>query len=123
MQLNNIMAKAKKSNSKKLDAKKAYNSSDKAHFRESKKWKDFRKALIERDKVDYITKSKLNARANCHHVDMSSDNYEDLSHPENFVMLNKRTHVMIHMLFTYYKKDPAILDRIKYLLDRMVELN
>lgn len=117
------MAKTKKAALKKLDAKKAYNSKDKAHFRESQKWKDFRKALIERDKIDYITKSKLNARANCHHLDMSSENYEDLSHPENFVMLNKRTHTMLHMLFTYYKKDPEILDRIKYLLDRMVELN
>lgn len=123
------MAKKKTSSKKeekkdeKKETKKTYNSAEKAQFRRSDKWRRFRESLMERDKKDYITNSKLNAKANCHHLDMSSEHYEDLSDPDHFIMLNKRTHTMIHQLFCYYRKDPSILDRIKEILDKMVELN
>jgi hypothetical protein len=122
------MAKAKTKNTnkkptKKTNKKEEYNSADKKAFRESEEWKNFRKEKFEETKVDYITQRRLQSRANLHHLDLSSENYEDLSHPENFILLNKHTHQMIHMLYTYYKNDPWILDRIKEVLDRMVELN
>ena len=102
---------------------KKYTSADKASFRRSPEWKAFRESLIKRDKKDFITGSTLNKKANCHHLDMSEENYEDLSNPDNFIMLNKRTHTLIHTLFSYYKKDSKILDRIKMILDKMIELN
>lgn len=115
--------KAKTTKKKVMETKKTYNSAAKAEFRRSDKWRKFRESLMKRDKKDYITNSRLNPRANCHHLDMSSEHYEDLSNPDHFIMLNKRTHTMIHMLFSYYRKDPTILDRIKKILDEMVELN
>ena len=99
------------------------NSTEKAQFRRSAEWKLFRKSLLEQEDQDYITQSKLNKKANCHHLDMSDENYTDLSNPDHFIMLNKKTHTMIHQLFSYYKKDPHVLDRIKDVLDRMMELN
>jgi hypothetical protein len=121
------MAKAKTKNTNKKSTKKTtkkeYNSADKRAFRESEEWKNFRKEKFEETKVDYITQRRLQPKANLHHLDLSSENYEDLSHPENFLLLNKTTHRMIHMLYTYYKNDPWILDRIKEVLDKMVELN
>lgn len=119
------MAKTKNTSKKaiKKTTKKEYNSADKRAFRETDEWKEFRKEKFEETKVDYITQRRLQPKANLHHLDMSSENYEDLSHPENFILLNKRTHQMIHMLYTYYKNDPWILDRIKEVLDKMVELN
>lgn len=49
--------------------------------------------------------------------------YDDLTQRENFIPLNSKSHDCIHFLFDYYRKDPAILDRLKNILDRMVELN
>ena len=53
---------------------------------------------------------------------MAAENYDQLIE-ENFVALNKQTHETLHFLFRYYQKDPAILDRLKTVLDRMNELN
>lgn len=53
---------------------------------------------------------------------MSAENYDQLTE-ENFIALNKQTHETIHALFRYYKNDKDILNRIKQVLDKMVELN
>ena len=95
----------------------------KAKFRQSKEWKEFRKRIFDKqDGKDIITGKKLYRGYNCHHLDMSSENYDKLIE-ENFVALNKNTHDALHFLFRYYQKDPAILDRLKTFLDKMVELN
>lgn len=119
------MAKTKNTSKKitKKTTKKEYNSADKRAFRETDEWKEFRKEKIEEAKIDYITQRKLQPKANLHHLCMKDESYEDLSNRDNFIPLNKHTHQMIHMLYTYYKNDPWILDRIKEVLDKMVELN
>ena len=95
----------------------------KAKFRKSKEWKEFRKRIFDKqDGKDTITGKKLYKGYNVHHLDMSEANYDKLTE-ENFVALNKQTHEALHFLFRYYQKDPAILDRLKTVLDRMNELN
>ena len=95
----------------------------KAKFRQSKEWKEFRERMFEKQGgKDTITGKKLCRGYNVHHLDMSTENYNQLIE-ENFVALNKQTHETLHFLFRYYQKDPAILDRFKEVLDRMNELN
>ena len=95
----------------------------KAKFRQSKEWKEFRKRMFEKqDGKDIITGKKLCKGYHVHHLDLSAENYDQLTE-ENFVALNKQTHETLHFLFRYYQKDPTILDRLKNVLDRMNELN
>ena len=95
----------------------------KAKFRQSKEWKEFRKRMFEKQGgKDTITGKKLCKGYNVHHYDMSAENYEQLIE-ENFIAVNKTTHETIHALFRYYKNDKDILNRIKQVLDKMVELN
>ena len=95
----------------------------KAKFRQSKEWKEFRKRIFDKqDGKDVITGKKLYKGFNCHHLDMSAENYDQLIE-ENFIAVNKTTHETIHALFRYYQKDPTVLDRLKTTLDRMNELN
>ena len=95
----------------------------KAKFRQSKEWKEFRKKIFDKqDGKDIITGKKLYKGYNTHHLDMSAENYDKLTE-ENFIAVNKTTHDALHFLFRYYQKDPAILDRLKTVLDRMSELN
>ena len=56
-------------------------------------------------------------------MNQDEETYEDLSAPGNFVALNRYTHKMLHYFFTYYKKDRAVLDRLKKMMDEMIELN
>ena len=95
----------------------------KAKFRQTKAWKEFRKRIFDKqDGKDIITGKPLRKCYNCHHLDMSAENYDQLTE-ENFIALNKQTHEALHFLFRYYQKDPTILDRLKTVLDRMKELN
>lgn len=95
------------------------NSDKKSKFRQSKEWKEFRKRMFEKQGgKDTITGKKLCRGYNVHHLDMSAENYDQLIE-ENFVALNKQTHETLHFLFRYYQKDPAILDRLKTVLDIM----
>lgn len=95
----------------------------KSKFRASKEWKTFRIKVAEKqDKKDIITGKPLIKGYNCHHLDMSPENYDSLTE-ENFIAVNKATHEALHFLFRYYKNDKDILNRIKQVLDKMVELN
>ena len=95
----------------------------KAKFRQTKVWKEFRKRIFNKqDGKDIITGKKLYKGFNCHHLDMSAENYDQLIE-ENFIAVNKQTHDALHFLFRYYQKDPTVLDRLKEVLDRMNELN
>ena len=95
----------------------------KAQFRQTKVWKEFRKRIFNKqDGKDIITGKKLYKGFNCHHLDMSAENYDQLIE-ENFIAVNKQTHDALHFLFRYYQKDPTVLDRLKEVLDRMNELN
>ncbi len=96
----------------------------KTKFRSSKAWKEFcHKKYTEQKGVDPITLKKLYKGCNTHHMDLNEKHYKDLSNPNHFYTLNKNTHRWVHEIFNYYKADPAILDRLKKLLDEMVEIN
>ena len=98
-------------------------SEKKSKFRASKEWKTFRIKVAEKqDKKDIITGKPLIKGYNCHHLDMSPENYDSLTE-ENFIAVNKATHEALHFLFRYYKNDKDVLDRMKQVLDKMVELN
>lgn len=70
----------------------------KSKLRRSREWKEFRKKLIAKQKIDTITGKKLTAGCNCHHLDLNSNHYSDLKE-ENFVVLNRQSHEIIHFLF------------------------
>lgn len=96
----------------------------KAKFRSSKKWKSFKHEIsVRQGERDYITGAKLRKYAALHHADLDPDNYQDLSNPHNFYYLNNGCHDVVHYLFTYYKKDSKVLERLQEVLDRMKELN
>lgn len=98
-------------------------SEKKSKFRQSKEWRAFRVKIAEKqDKKDIITGKPLRKGYNCHHLNMDADNYDKLIE-ENFIAVNKNTHETLHFLFRYYKNDKDVLDRIKQILDKMVELN
>lgn len=97
---------------------------NKRNFRASRKWKDFRhKIYVKQGGLCYITHKKLNKYANLHHIDLDEKNYENLSIEENFVFVNKMMHGVIHDLYRYFVNDEEVLDRIKYVLIRMKEVN
>ena len=95
----------------------------KAEFRKTKEWREFRKKIFDKQEgKDVITGKKLYKGYNVHHCDMSAENYNKLIE-ENFIAANKTTHEALHFLFRYYKNDKDILNRIKQVLEKMVELN
>lgn len=101
------------------------NAAERKKFRYTETWKNFRKRLIVKQKVDPITGSKLGKLANCHHMDLDDEHYTDVSDESHFVMLNKLSHDVVH--FFFLKSDPkAWRKRIKGLikiLEKMEELN
>ena len=104
-------------------SKKTAAQTKKARFRQSKKWKDFRHEMnVLQNGKDPITNKKLYKMANVHHMDLNPDNYENLEQ-DHFVMVNSQTHDALHWAYKYYKDDPDFLERFKFYLDKMVELN
>ena len=95
----------------------------KESFRKSKKWEVFRKFKYAESSKDFITHKRLKNNYNLHHLDLNPDNYTDISNPDHFENLNSETHSIVHKLYRYYKKDPQVQDRLKDLLDRMVDIN
>lgn len=96
----------------------------KTKFRASKEWKDFRHYMnVKQEGLDFISKTKLRKYANLHHLDLDPEHYQDISNDNNFVYVNNGMHDVIHYLYTYYRKDVSVLDRLKQVLDRMLEIN
>ena len=87
----------------------------KKKFRYGKEWREFRQKLIKKQKVDPITGTKLSKLANCHHLDLSEEHYKDLSDEDNFVMLNKLSHDMVHFMFLKSKRNSAVKLRVSAL--------
>ena len=81
----------------------------KKEFRKSKVWRDFSKELKEERKVDALTLAKLRKGSLSHHLDLNPDNYEVLD-KANFECLNMKSHDVVHFMYNYYKKDPAVIE-------------
>lgn len=96
---------------------------NKSKFRRSSKWTSFRRKLKYIRRVDEITLKPLLPGFNVHHLDLNEQNYEDTSNLDHFACLNKRTHQFAHWIYSQYVKDPAILDRLRDLLERMKYIN
>lgn len=95
----------------------------KTQFRKSAKWKKFRAYMKKQSLgMDFITGKKLLKGFQLHHKDMRVENYEKLS-PERFLCCNRKTHDLLHFCFNYYKNDKGFIDRLKLILDEMVEYN
>lgn len=93
--------------------------------RKSKAWKDFRKELIKKQKISFISEKKLLKTANCHHLDLSVEHY-DIFDDEHQVMLNRQDHELIHMVYgnERSKKDwKKIIERITQLCELMDKYN
>lgn len=88
----------------------------KRNFRNSKAWRTFRHEMnIKQHGIDPITGAKLKGKWALHHrhVSANEEEYCDISKPEEYVACLAMTHKMLHFLYTYWKKDPLILDRIE----------
>ena len=97
----------------------------KEEFRRTKRWKDFRNKLKEKQKTDPITGQRLVKRFNLHHCDENPSNYENLIE-EKFVCLNPQTHEIVHWFWgdaNRRKNWREMIDKLANLLQRMDELN
>lgn len=99
------------------------NEKEKKRFRQTKAWKEFRERKRKQTKKDFVTGKSLTGKWELHHLDLNPSNYTNLEVEDNFIPLNSRTHTLIHFLYIYYRKDRKVLDRVKEVLDRMIELN
>lgn len=94
----------------------------KRKIRSSKKWKI--KKLSEKKRAenkDEITLKPLRKGWQLHHMNLDESFYENLSKP--FMCVNNLTHKMIHWLYTYYKTDKQIIERLKKTMEIMEREN
>lgn len=97
------------------------NYKQRADFRKSNKWKQFKHKCRMHTTKDFITKEPLVLQWNLHHLDLNVQRYDRIENMERFMPLNPKTHEIIHELFKWYKKDHRVIDRIKSILDKMEE--
>lgn len=95
----------------------------KRNIRKSKAWDAKRKSERKRaGNKDEITLKPLRKGWALHHEDLDAENYGNLE-GDDFLCVNNLTHRCIHWLYTYYKDDESILDRLECELERMKKLN
>ena len=94
----------------------------KAEFRKTDNWKNFRKYIHDKYKVDYLTKRKLTKTWNCHHERFDPKLYTDLNE-EFFLPLNNQQHDVLHVVISETIKDPTYLDRLCELVHKHIKLN
>lgn len=100
------------------------NNKERAKFRTSKAWKELRHYKnVEQKGIDPITLRKLTKMNNCHHLDTRAEHYNKVDDSSRFVCLNQKTHETVHFLFTYYKNDPRILERLEEYLKLMLQFS
>lgn len=117
-----ILRRVKQSKSKKTTKKKRTSAQQmRDNIRLSDDWWFMRQRLMEEQKIDPVTQSKLTIRANCHHLDQRDENYNKLI-DKRFIMLNPRTHKFIHFIYPAYKKyGEQVLIALRDILDKMIE--
>ena len=94
----------------------------KAEFRKTDTWKNFRKFMHDKFKVDYLTHRKLNKTFNLHHMKFDSRFYSELNE-ERFRCYNSNTHDVIHWLVSETIKDPTFMQRITDEVNLHIRLN
>lgn len=105
--------------------KKKYDQKAKKKFRDSKRWKDFRRQMYEQSGRECaVTGYKLTKLWQLHHMSLDEEHYENLN-PENFVCLSWNMHKVVHALFVKSKPKEwrkRVLNLIK-ILKKMEKLN
>lgn len=104
-------------------AKCKIDSSLKNKFRRGKPWLNFRSDKRKEQKIDPITLKPLTKKANCHHMDLDSEHYFDLSDSNKYLMLNNGTHTIVHKCYEYYRKDKDFIRRLESVLEEMYLIN
>ena len=95
----------------------------KRNIRKSKAWDAKRKSERKRaGNKDEITLKPLRKGWALHHEDLDAENYGNLD-GDDFLCVNNLTHKMIHWLWTYYKTDTQIIDRLRVEMIKMAEIN
>lgn len=98
------------------------NQQEKSKFRETTKWKNFRKRLKEKRKVDAITGRKLTKTWNCHHERFDSRLYTELNE-EYFLCLNNQMHDLLHVCVSETIKNPLFMKKLSEVVDYHIKLN
>ena len=82
------------------------NSEIKNAVRKTKEWKELRAMKLKEQKTDPITGSPIRKGANLHHRCLDVNQYDNLE-PERFVLLNRNSHSLLHMIYgdERHKKD------------------
>ena len=89
----------------------------------SLKWKRHRYFLIDvYENKDVITLSKLRKGFPVHHLDQQTEHYAILT-TERQIPINYKTHEVLHYLYPYYCKDPAVIKRLEKYLKLMKKLS
>lgn len=71
----------------------------KQKIRRCKSWSELKKIVRQRQKgLDPFTKKKLSPHAHLHHLCVNNDFYDELN-PDNFMLLNAKTHEFIHFIY------------------------
>ena len=100
------------------------NQKQKKRFRNSAKWLKFRKYIQKKfGNKDAITGYPLRKGYNLHHILLDNTKYEDITNEDNFVPLNKQLHETLHICYRYQSLDSGFMDRLKYFVDKMIEIN
>lgn len=97
----------------------------KTKFRKTARWKNFRKELKKKQKVDPITGSRLTTSAQCHHLCLKLEEYEVIGEDRQ-IMCNNLSHDIIHFFFGDENKRHDWRKRVENLvsiLERMEALN
>ena len=94
---------------------------EKAKFRTTGEWKQFKADMKKfSGGTDALTGKPLRKGAQLHHLDLRQENYRNLD-AAKFIYLNRASHEAVHFLYTYYRKDPAIIYRLQNILYNMKE--
>ena len=94
----------------------------KAEFRITNVWKNFRKSMHDKFKVDYLTHRKLNKTFNLHHMKFDPRFYTELNE-EQFRCYNSNTHDVVHWLVSETIKDSTFMQRITEEVNLHIQLN
>lgn len=75
----------------------------KRSVRSRKEWAELKKIVWKRQNgLDPFTKKKLSPHAHLHHLNCNNDFYDDLN-PDNFMLLNPKTHEAWHFMFDNFE--------------------
>lgn len=96
----------------------------KKNFRNTVGWKRLREEIKEEQcGLDPITGKKLTKSANLHHMVLDENKYEHVDNHDDFLLLNKLTHDVLHFCYRYASIDKDFMDRLQFFVKKMVSKN